>query len=96
MSIMAVLLVLALWPFWGEKSFALFVLPFIFGELIHKFWYRKDLVCPHCGFDAAWYLKDIKMARKKISRFHELKGEQAEKEIKPVTQQDEIESSPPI
>jgi hypothetical protein len=46
-------------------------LPIIWGlfESIHKSLYRKDLTCPHCGFDPKWYKKDVKLARQKVEEF---------------------------
>jgi len=46
-------------------------LPIVWGlfESIHKSLYRKDLKCPHCGFDPKWYKKDIKLARQKVEEF---------------------------
>jgi len=38
-------------------------------ESIHKSLYRKDLVCPYCGFDPKWYKKDVKFARQKVEEF---------------------------
>lgn len=31
--------------------------------------FRKEIPCPHCGFDAAWYKRDVVMARKKVEEF---------------------------
>ena len=38
-------------------------------ESIQKSLYRKDLKCPHCGFDPKWYRKDLKLARQKVEEF---------------------------
>lgn len=38
-------------------------------ESIHKSYYRRDLVCPFCGFDPTWYRKDVKLARRKVEEF---------------------------
>lgn len=38
-------------------------------ELVNKFLYRKEIPCPYCGFDATWYRRDIKVARKKVEEF---------------------------
>jgi hypothetical protein len=46
-------------------------LPIIWGvfESVHKSLYRKDLMCPFCGFDPKWYKKDVKLARQKVEDF---------------------------
>lgn len=31
--------------------------------------FRKEVPCPHCGFDASWYKKDVKVARQKVDEF---------------------------
>lgn len=36
--------------------------------------FRKEIPCPHCGFDASWYKRDVKMARKKVKEFWQEKG----------------------
>jgi hypothetical protein len=58
-----------LWNWLGEKS--LVVLPIVWAifESVHKSLYRKDLKCPHCGFDPKWYKKDVKLARQKVEEF---------------------------
>lgn len=46
-------------------------------EFIKKSLYRKELSCPHCGFDPTWYRRDVKMARTKVANFFEAqKGSQ--------------------
>lgn len=47
------------WPFLVWVTF----------EMIHKSYYRRDLVCPFCGFDPTWYRKDVKLARRKVEEF---------------------------
>jgi len=55
---------------WFEFKGA-FALPLIWAlfEIIHKTLYRKDLRCPHCGFDPTWYKKDVKLARRRVEDF---------------------------
>ena len=57
------------WPLMREKSWALIPIVWAIYEGAHKFLYRKYLTCPHCGFDAPWYKRDIKMARKRVEKF---------------------------
>ena len=58
-----------LYPWLAFKG--IYSLPIVWGlfESIHKSLYRKDLKCPHCGFDPKWYKKDIKLARQKVEEF---------------------------
>jgi hypothetical protein len=38
-----------------------------------EFWvrarFRKEIPCPHCGFDASWYKRDVKVARRLVQEF---------------------------
>lgn len=56
-------------PWFGWKG--VFLFPIIWGgfEISLKMLFRKDLPCPHCGFDPVWYCKDVKVARKKVENF---------------------------
>ncbi len=36
--------------------------------------FRKEVPCPHCGFDASWYKKDVKVARQKVEAFWRSSG----------------------
>lgn len=50
----------------GLFSFFLF---WTLMEFTKKFLYRKEITCPHCGFDATWYKRDVGHARKKVQKF---------------------------
>lgn len=55
------------WLAWKGAVF----LPVVWAlfESIHKSLYRKDLRCNICGFDPAWYKKDVRIARQKVEEF---------------------------
>jgi hypothetical protein len=57
------------YPFWGVKVAV--VIPIIWGlfEAAHKLLFRKEIPCPYCGFDATWYKRDVKLARKAVKEF---------------------------
>lgn len=44
---------------------------FIWGgfDFVRKINFRKEIACPECGFDATWYKRDVKMARKLVADF---------------------------
>lgn len=42
-------------------------------ESYHKFMFRKEVPCPYCGFDATWYKRDVKVARRVVQEFWENK-----------------------
>jgi hypothetical protein len=55
------------WLTW-KGSLSLPIIWIIF-DYSYKSLYRKDLKCPYCGFDPAWYKKDVKFARQKVEEF---------------------------
>lgn len=55
----------------GFKVVGIPVIVWTAFEMIQKSYYRRDLVCPFCGFDPTWYKKDIKLARRKVEEFME-------------------------
>jgi hypothetical protein len=68
-TVLAVFLAWAFYPLMGAKSLSLvFVLWPIF-EVVNKILYRKEIPCPYCGFDATWYRRDVKVAKKKVEEF---------------------------
>lgn len=58
------------------KVAALFSIFVVWGcaEFSIRTLFRKEIPCPHCGFDAAWYKRDVKVARKKVKEFWQEKG----------------------
>ena len=78
-----------LFPYIGAKAAISFFIYWAGFELVNKFLYRKDLSCPYCGFDATWYKRDVKMARKKVELFWENHHSQ----IKPVESTESTEAS---
>ena len=59
----------AAFPFCGFKGvFSLFIYLAAF-EFTARALFKKDIPCPHCGFDASWYKKDVKVARTKVDEF---------------------------
>jgi hypothetical protein len=54
MGVKAILIVLPLWPI---------------VEFANKILYRKEIPCSYCGFDATWYRRDVKVAKRKVDAF---------------------------
>lgn len=69
MIIVTAFTTLLLFPFmeW-EGLFSFFAIWACF-ELGIRMAFRKEIPCPHCGFDASWYKKDVKIARKLVQDF---------------------------
>jgi len=66
--------------FRGIFSFFVFLGAF---EWVRRANYRKELPCPHCGFDASWYKKDVKIARKLVADHWAAKDQKKPKEDTP-------------
>lgn len=58
-----------LFPFFGVESAAIFFLIWGVFELAIRSDFKKQVACPHCGFDASWYKKDVRVARQKVAEF---------------------------
>ncbi|WP_142410123.1 hypothetical protein [Bacteriovorax stolpii] len=59
----------ALYPFFGVESFVIFFAIWGAFELAVRSDYKKQIPCQHCGFDATWYKRDVKVARQKVAEF---------------------------
>lgn len=62
-------LIYFLFPFMGLKALSMIFIVWPAFELVNKMLYRKEIPCPYCGFDAMWYKRDVKVARKKVEEF---------------------------
>ncbi len=58
-----------LFPLMNVTSFFVFFLVWGAFELSIRSDFKKQVPCPHCGFDATWYKRDVKVARQKVSEF---------------------------
>lgn len=58
-----------LYPFFGVESFVIFFAIWGAFELAVRSDYKKQIPCQHCGFDATWYKRDVKVARQKVAEF---------------------------
>lgn len=58
-----------LYPFMELKGIFSFFLVWALFEGALRLNFRKEVPCPHCGFDASWYKKDVKVAREKVDQF---------------------------
>ena len=72
--ILILVVALTLWPFWGGKALYLAILVWPGYEFVARMLYRKDIPCPHCGFDAAWYKRDVGKASSMVKKFWHNKG----------------------
>ena len=56
-------------PFFGAKALFIPFCIFAFFESGKKLLFRNQVPCPHCGFDATWYKRDVKKARQQVEEF---------------------------
>ncbi|MBT7608203.1 MAG: hypothetical protein HN576_00500 [Bacteriovoracaceae bacterium] len=72
---------LFLYPFMGFESLYSFFAIWTAFEISFRANFRKEIPCPHCGFDASWYRKDIKIARKLVDEFWQVKAQEESEEV---------------
>jgi hypothetical protein len=68
----------ALYPVMSERSFFVFFVVWAVFELYVRSDFKKQVPCPHCGFDATWYKRDVKVARQRVKDFWEQKNNSSE------------------
>ncbi len=59
----------AAYAFLGPKAMSAIIVIWPIAEFVNKILYRKEIPCPYCGFDATWYRRDVKVAKKKVESF---------------------------
>ena len=57
-------------------SFYLGFVIWIGAEAVVRLRFKKEIPCPHCGFDATWYKRDVKVAKKLVSQFWQQQEQQ--------------------
>jgi hypothetical protein len=58
-----------LYSWLGFKTLFTYFIYWAIFEFSVRVLYRKDVACPHCGFDASWYKRDVKVARRLVKDF---------------------------
>ncbi len=66
---------LVLFPWLEWKTLFSYFFFWVAFEMGTRILFKQDMPCPHCGFDATWYKKDVKMARKKVQDFWQAKAQ---------------------
>jgi C4-type Zn-finger protein len=69
MVLITVVLSACLYPIAQLKSVFVFFVVWALFEGAVRVVFRKEIPCPHCGFDASWYKKDVKIARRIVEDF---------------------------
>lgn len=76
-----------LYPFFGVESFVVFFAILGGFELAIRSDFKKQVACPHCGFDATWYKRDVKVARQLVKDFWAEKQPVSDLKIQPTAKQ---------
>lgn len=76
-----------LYPFFGVESFVIFFAILGGFELAIRSDFKKQVACPHCGFDATWYKRDVKVARQLVKDFWAEKQPVSDLKIQPTAKQ---------
>ncbi len=82
MFMITAVLMLITYPLMGIKSAWLFFLVWGVYECVLRMLFRKEVPCPHCGFDASWYQKDVKVARQKVEEFWQMQNQMKESTLR--------------
>lgn len=77
----------AFYPFMGVKCFFVFFVVWAIFELSVRTDYKKQVPCPHCGFDATWYKRDVKVARQLVKDFWAQKQTVGDPKVQPASKQ---------
>lgn len=81
-------LILFAYPVMGIRSLFIYFVVWSVFEVCLRTFFRKEIPCPHCGFDASWYKRDVKVARRLVKEFWEKKEkEQVDREGQEVSSQ---------
>lgn len=59
------------YPWGGFRGLVTFFIIWPAFEMTRRSLFKREVPCPHCGFDASWYKRDVKIARQKVADFWE-------------------------
>ena len=79
--IASVFFFMVLFPFMEGNSFYLGFVIWIGAEAVVRLRFKKEIPCPHCGFAATWYKRDVNVAKKLVSQFWQQQESQNSEEV---------------
>ena len=94
-SLITMALTAIFYPLMGLKGIFLFFVVWAFFEASLRLNFRKEVPCPHCGFDASWYKKDVKVARQKVDEFWHTGDTTIKEEASVNEEEEDFEYQPP-
>lgn len=62
-------MVLLFYPIMEWRALVFFFIIWGGLEAFQRLLFKKDVPCPHCGFDASWYKKDVREAKRRVQEF---------------------------
>jgi hypothetical protein len=68
-SLTSLVIAAILFPYFGVESGVIFFAVWGTFELAIRSDYKKQISCPHCGFDASSYKRDVRVARQQVADF---------------------------
>lgn len=70
------------WPLFDWRG--IFSFFFFWGvlEVTLRFYFKKEVPCPYCGFDATWYKRDVPRTRKIVKEFWEKREDDKVMDVK--------------
>mgnify|MGYP000978203019 CR=1 FL=1 len=71
-------LIASLYPWMQLKSAFVFFIVWASFEYAKRLQFKKQVPCPHCGFDATSYKRNVKVAREEVKAFWDSKNNQAQ------------------
>lgn len=80
----SIALAMVLYPILGFRSGIVFFMVWGVMEFSKRVLFKKEIPCPHCGFDATWYKKDVKVARQKVQDFWDKKNSDTVENAEPI------------
>lgn len=83
-SMISAVLIYFSYPIMKWRSFFFFFILWSIFEFVRRSLFRKEIPCPHCGFDASWYKRDVKMARQLVQEFWDAKQSGGEASQEPI------------
>lgn len=75
--LITIMINLLTFPLTGFKGAFFIFLVWGSFEFIKRSLFKKEIPCPHCGFDASWYKRDVKVARRLVQEYWESKDKKA-------------------
>ena len=96
-SLMTLMITASLYD-WVELRGLLSFFPLWIGfEAVRRILFSRQVPCPHCGFDASWYKRDVKVAKRLVGEFWDERKPRSEEQpveetINPPPADEQVES----